>query len=347
VGRAAICWALLLLPDWLSAQVVLSRRVYAGNGQSWQQLWISSPGYDNFKQLTRSPRNHDAAACSRDGKQIFFTSDDPADLNVGYAYSQESLWNLDRITGEERLWRKAPVSGLVLIGVTADGAALILEGRALSRLGRNPWQIDRIDEAAVSPDGLTLVIVIPGSVDKDDQSHDQKAFITDSATGGSRLPIGKCFEASWSRDGSRIACIDAPDVVILDSGTRKEIERVRFSPRDSAPEAPAWSSDEKRLLVSTDNENTGSGDPELDYFLLDLTSKTWTPEMTAQARHVLWLPGRETVLYIKPIGLTPLPPTGKHSVWTSQLASFDLATRRDTPLTSGLSNNIALGLCGK
>jgi hypothetical protein len=335
VGRAAICWALLLLPDWLSAQVVLSRRVYAEHGQSWQQLWISSQGYDNFKQVTRSPRNHDAAVCSHDGKQIFFTSDDRGDLNVGYAYSQESLWSFDRITGEERLLRKVPVSRLVLIGVTADGAPLILQAGNLARIGQNEWRIDKISSAALSPDGARIVV----------SREDQTAFITDSATGRSQLPIGRCLEASWSPGGSRIACIDAPDVVILDSGTLKEIERVRFSERDSAPEDPVWSPDERRLLVGTYGENAGSGDAQVDYFHLNLTSKTWTREMTAQ--HLLWLPGRETVLYIKPIELLPLPSAGKHSVWTSQLALFELATRKDTLLTSGLSNNIALGLCGK
>jgi len=98
------------------------------------------------------------------------------------------------------------------------------------------------------------------------------------------------------------------------------------------------------LLVGIYGENAGSGDPQSDYFRLNPATRTLTPSLTA--RQLLWLQG-ETVLYLRPFETTPLAPGNRHSVWTSQLAVYDLASHKDTALTSGLVLNDDLASCGR
>ena len=113
--------------------------------------------------------------------------------------------------------------------------------------------------------------------------------------------------------------------------------------RDAPSQDIVWSPDGKSLLAGLYGENGGAGDPQNDYFLLNPATRTWTPEMTA--RRLLWLQG-ETVLYSRPYETTPLAPASPHSVWTSQLAVYDLASRKDKALTSGLVLNDYLSTCG-
>jgi len=58
-----------------------------------------------------------------------------------------------------------------------------------------------------------------------------------------------------------------------------------------------------------------------------------------------WLPGRNAIIYVTPRDLAPLPPSGKHNVWSADLAMFDLTTRTATRLTSGITNNQQPTLC--
>jgi Tol biopolymer transport system component len=58
-------------------QVVFSRRVYAAQGATYQQLWIWSASDGSLTPLTSSPRDHITPVCSRDGKHIFFDSATP------------------------------------------------------------------------------------------------------------------------------------------------------------------------------------------------------------------------------------------------------------------------------
>ena len=71
---------------------------------------------------------------------------------------------------------------------------------------------------------------------------------------------------------------------------------------------------------------------------------TWTPALTA--RQVVWLQGGGTLLYLRPFATTPLTPGSTHAVWTAQLAVFDLATHKDTELTTGLVLNDYISSCG-
>jgi dipeptidyl aminopeptidase/acylaminoacyl peptidase len=189
-----------------------------------------------------------------------------------------------------------------------------------------------------------LAIVIAGSLDKEGQSHDAKLFLVDTATGQSRVQLGKYEAPAWSPDGTRIAAIGDAGLAIIDVAARKEVARVGWPKPDRAPEDLVWSPDAKYLLAGLYGEAAGSGDPQRDYFLLNLAAGTWTPVLTAQK--VLWLQGSGALLYLRPVGITPLAPEGAHRVWTTQLAVFDLATRKDTELTTGLVLNDFLSSCG-
>jgi hypothetical protein len=340
----------LLGAGWLDAQVVLSRRVYAVHGRTWRQLWIANSGSTDFKQLTHSARDHMEPLCSRDGRLIYFVSDRNGDrsLNAYAGANDRELWTFDRHTSQERrVWQTSNDGGLDLNGTSADGGVLIRAGTELRSLLRHPWRIDKIDPAdnaaAVSPDGRALAIVIAGSLDKEGQSHNAKLFIVDTATGRSRLQVGKYEAPAWSPDGTRIAAIADDGLAIVNVATRKEISRVGWPKPDRPPEDLVWSPDEKYVLAGLYGENGGAGDPQRDYFLLNIAARTWTPVLTAQK--LLWLQGG-ALLYLRPVATTPLPPGSKHSVWTAQLAAFDLETHKDTELTTGLVLNDYMSSCG-
>jgi beta-lactamase regulating signal transducer with metallopeptidase domain len=334
----------------MDAQVVLSRRVYAGHGRTWRQLWIASSGSTDFRQLTHSARDHADPLCSRDGKLIYFVSDrDGARSLNAYAGSNgRELWAFDRQTGQERpVWQTSEDDGLGLNGTTADGGVLVRAGaelRSLSRLSRRPWRIDKVDGAAVSPDGRALAVVIAGSVDKEGQSHDAKLFIVDTATGQSRAQVGDYDGPAWSPDGTRIAAVADDGLAIIDVSTRKEIARVGWPKRDRPPEDLVWSPDEKYVLAGLYGEDGGAGDPQSDYFLLNIAAETWTPALTA--RQVIWFPGGSTLLYLRPFATTPLAQGSTHEVWTAQLAFFDLTARKGRDLTTGLVLNDYMTSCG-
>jgi Tol biopolymer transport system component len=290
--------------------------------------------------------------CSRDGKVIYFVSDRDGSrsINAYAGATDRELWAFDRQTGQERLvWQTSDDDGLDLNGTTADGGVLIRAGTELRSLLRHSWRIDKIDPAdnavAVSPDGRALAIVIAGSLDKEGQSHDAKLFIVDTATGQSRVQAGKYEAPAWSPDGTRIAAIADDGLAIIDVATRKEVARVGWPRQDRAAEDLVWSPDEKYLLAGLYGEAGGAGDPQRDYFLLNIAAGTWTPVLTAQK--LLWLQGSGTLLYLRPVGMTPLASGSTHNVWTTQLAAFDLATHKDTELAKGLVLNDYLSSCGR
>lgn len=344
---------LLLVATYLDAQVVLSRRVYAEHGRTWRQLWIAGRGSGGFRQLTRSARDHMEPLCSRDGKLIYFVSDPDGarSLNAYAGANDRELWAFDLQTGQERLlWQTTDENGLDLIGITADGAVLIRDGTEMRRLQPDPWRIDLVDPAkdaaAVSPDGRSLAIVTAGSLDREGQSHDARLYLVDTATGRQRVELGKYEAPVWSPEGTRIAAVAEDGLVVLDVATYKEVVRAAWPKSDAPPQDLVWSPDGKSVLAGLYGENGGAGDPQSDYFLLDLASRTWTAAALT-ARTVVWLPGGSMVLYLRPVAITPLAPGSPHSVWTTQLAAFDLATGKDTELTTGLVLNDYLASCGR
>jgi Tol biopolymer transport system component len=326
---------LLLAAACLNAQVVLSRRVYAEHGRTFRQLWISAAGSTAFRQLTRSARDHGEPVCSRDGRLIYFVSDRDASrsLNSYLGANDRELWAFDRQTGQERrLGQSSADDGLDIYGATADGAVLIRIGTELRCLFRHPWRTPNVDAAVLSPDGRTLAAVIGA-----------RLFLLDAATGRSRLELGEYQEPAWSPDGARISAVANGSLVILDAATRQEFHRIPWIKRDDPADDLLWSPDGNSLLVGLHGENAGSGDPQQDYFLVNLAAATWTPALTA--RKLLWLPGGTTLLYLRPVATAPLAPGSPHQVWTTQLAAFDLATRKDTELTTGLVLNDDLSSC--
>ena len=157
-------------------------------------------------------------------------------------------------------------------------------------------------------------------------------------------------EGSLSPDGTRVACVvKGTDILIDDARTRREIARVPFGQRYSNGEVYApwpmellWSPDGRTLLVGNYGENGGSTTHELDYFLLDLETKTWMRAFSGTA--ALWVTPT-LIVYVTPRDLSPLTGSGTHSVWTAHLTAFNPVTHAAKPITSGLSNDFTPAIC--
>jgi Tol biopolymer transport system component len=105
----------------------------------------------------------------------------------------------------------------------------------------------------------------------------------------------------------------------------------------------SWSPDGRRLLAGAYGENSGSTSRFQDYFLLDVAAHTWTRAMTGN--DPVWLPDGRSIIYSTPRDLVPLTPADEHRVWSAHLARYDLASHKETLLTSGITNNEHPALC--
>ena len=166
------------------------------------------------------------------------------------------MWAFDRQTGQERLiWQTSQDSGLDIKGVTANEGCSVRVGNELRNLAGNPWSIDNVEEAILSPDRRRLALVIAGSYDNQEQSQNPKLFLADAATGQSRSELGKYSAPVWSPDGTRIAAFIDDGLAILDTATHREIERVGLPKPDWPHQDIVWSPDGMSLLVGIYGEN--------------------------------------------------------------------------------------------
>ncbi|HVW08948.1 MAG TPA: hypothetical protein VHC90_10215 [Bryobacteraceae bacterium] len=341
------CWVLVVAAGSVDAQVVLSRRDYAEHGRTFAQIWMADAGGLNFRQLTHSARDHSEPVCSRDGRVIYFVSDPDIERSrnsYGERPNEREVWSYDRKTGEERLiWRTPGDSAVDLSGINLDNELLVRAGTELRSLGRNPWSIDNVDDAEVSPGGHRVALVIAQSYDKDGQSQNARLFTVDAETGRSRIELGQYALPAWSPDGARIAAFFDEGLAILDAANGVEIEQIELPRRDAPSQDIVWSPHGRRLLAGLYGENGGAGDPQNDYLLLNAGAGTWEPELTA--RRLLWM-GDDRILYLRPYATTPLAAGSPHEVWTSQLAVYDLVSHKDTGLTSGAVLVNSLAECG-
>jgi hypothetical protein len=99
----AFRWVISILPFFLAGslggQVVFSRRLYRGQGASYQQIWTWNAASGSLNALTHSPRNHYLPTCI--GGKITFVSPEKWAEN-------SKLWSFDPATGEERVVGLAP-----------------------------------------------------------------------------------------------------------------------------------------------------------------------------------------------------------------------------------------------
>jgi hypothetical protein len=212
----------------------------------------------------------------------------------------------------------------------ADGRHILFDENGL-RTTR--WRLDRISGAEEPLDAPGISVNLA-------REATASSATTDCDAGTARV----------SPDGLRLACaVKGTDILIADARTRNDIARVPFGQHYSTgePYAPwsmesLWSPDGRTLLVGNYGENGSSTIPELDYFLLDLTTGTWTRAFTGT--DALWLTST-LIVYLTPRDLSRLPAGGAHSVWTAHLTAFDTVAHRARPITSGLSNDLSPAVC--
>jgi hypothetical protein len=157
--------------------------------------------------------------------------------------------------------------------------------------------------------------------------------------------------ARESPDSTRVACtLNGTDILIADRA-HQDIARVPFGqhvstgePYSPWPMESIWSPDGRSLLVGNYGENSSSTTFAMDYFLLDLTTQTWTRAFTGA--DALWLTPA-LIVYVTPRELSPLSAGDAHSVWTAHLTAFDPLSRQTRPLTSGLSNDLTPAICSR
>src|SRR5207244_5162431 len=160
----------------VAQQIVFSRRVYATQGKSFQQLWIWSADDGMLKPLTHTGRDHYRPSCSADGAQLFFESPEfPAPRH---------RWRLDRTTGSEQ-----PVDDF---SSSADARVPLCDDRTLSR----------------SPDGSRIACVAKGDeeiviVDVRSLQEIERVPFRQRFSNGEPYPPWS-LESTWSPDGHQL-----------------------------------------------------------------------------------------------------------------------------------------------
>jgi hypothetical protein len=160
------------------------------------------------------------------------------------------------------------------------------------------------------------------------------------AKAGSLEACGKDEDVSVSRAGKVIGRfnIQTNECPIDDRGTIGKCDTPILSLE--------WSPDAKWLLVGKLGLETGSTAPQFDYYVIETAAMKLTKVASAAQYGILWLPGRDQLLYTTPVDLAPLPGARRQrNVWVRQLILFDPATGKGAAITSGVTNNLDASLC--
>jgi Tol biopolymer transport system component len=225
---------LILAPYSAGAEdVVVSRRVYATTGRSFQQLWVWSPVTGALEQLTYSSRDHNGPSCSADGREIEFSS---GDLRLRF----------DRRTGLEAVFDAASATSRSVPQVDANVAVPGCDDGTASRSHDG----GRVACAAHSEE-IAVVEVRTGR----ELAH--VPFDRQSAA-GERYPPWS-LQSTWSPDDARLLIATFGygststsaflDYFVLDLATWRWTRA--FSGNDAA-----WLDDGRRIVFTTPRELT-------------------------------------------------------------------------------------------
>jgi hypothetical protein len=155
------------------------------------------------------------------------------------------------------------------------------------------------------------------------------------AKAGALEACGKEQDLFVSRDGKRVGQfhIELNDCPAPKSGMHE--------PCGTPIQFLAWSPDLKWLLVG---EVSSLG--QSDYYFVD--AATVKLHKGPSAADVLWLPGRDELLYTTPMDVAPLPGTRRlRTVWVQQLMLFDPQRGKTTAVTSGTTLVTDLSRCDR
>ena len=157
------------------------------------------------------------------------------------------------------------------------------------------------------------------------------------ANAGSLEACSKDEGLSVSRAGKPIGQfnIQTTDCPIDDRGTMGKC--------DTPISFLEWSPGAKWLLVGQVVDVHESG-----YSVVEAATMKLTKVASASQYDILWLPGREELLYTTPQDLAPVPGARRErQVWVQQLILFDPATGTSTAITSGVTNNFDASWCSR
>jgi hypothetical protein len=109
-----------------------------------------------------------------------------------------------------------------------------------------------------------------------------------------------------------------------------------------------WSPDGKWLLVGELGLDTSSTAPQFDYYVVEPASVKLQKAASAEQYSMIWLPGRDDLLYTTSRDMASLAGARKaRHVWVQQLMLFNPTTGKHTPITSGVTSNLDAALCGQ
>jgi hypothetical protein len=153
------------------------------------------------------------------------------------------------------------------------------------------------------------------------------------AKAGSLEACGKDEDLSVSRDHKAIGHFKTDQCPIDDHGTLGKCK---------APiQSLEWSPDAKWLSVGALEDLH-----EFDYYVVNAATMKLIRVATAFPNGVLWLPGRDELLYTTPENLAPLPGARRErQVWVQQLIRFEPETGKSAAITSGVTDNFDASLC--